>query len=176
MELSCERMTPGHFDPLIEKEHWERYTFAASRIKNHTVCDVACGTGYGSKLLADAGAASVEGFDISPDAIAYAKKNFSTPNVSFNILSAENLLGVPDGHFSIVTSFETIEHLSNVEVYVQEMHRILKPGGSFFVSTPDRRLASVFYSFQGHPANSYHVREFTHKELVTTLTSVRLRG
>jgi len=47
------------------------------------VLGVACGPGYGTALLANAGAAQIDGFDYSPEAIAFAKKTWALLNVSF---------------------------------------------------------------------------------------------
>jgi len=45
------------------------------------VLGVACGPGYGTALLANAGAAQIDGFDYSPEAIAFAKKTWALLNV-----------------------------------------------------------------------------------------------
>jgi ubiquinone/menaquinone biosynthesis C-methylase UbiE len=60
-----------------------------------------------------------------------------------------------DASFDTVVSFETIEHLTDVAAYLDEVCRVLKPGGSFLVSTPNRRLAF---------ANPFHTVEFTFRQ------------
>jgi len=112
-------------------------------------------------LLADAGAKSVRGFDIDSSAAEYANEHFIAGNLSYAQGNAENLAGVPDNSADVVVSFETIEHLNQVGSYLKEMRRILRPGGQYFVSTPDRRLASTMYPLRGRPNNGYHVEEFT---------------
>jgi SAM-dependent methyltransferase len=165
MELTCERFTPGgDFSPDVEQEHVERYRYAAGFVKGANVIDIACGSGYGSKMLADAGARSVRGFDISESAVAYANERFASPNLSYAQGNAENLAAVADNSVDVVVSFETIEHLEHVDKYLLEMMRILRPGGQFMVSTPERRLASVLYPLRGRPNNGYHVDEFTGRQ------------
>jgi ubiquinone/menaquinone biosynthesis C-methylase UbiE len=171
MNITHERMTPGHSDSLIEKEHWERYKFAAQFVKKELVCDIACGTGYGSKFLLEAGAKAVEGFDISEDAVEYARKNSSAPNVKFHVKSAEDLTGIQDCNFGVIISFETVEHLNNIDKYLSEMDRILKAGGSFIISTPERKLSSVLFNFTGRPANAFHTREFSYREFYKVLNN-----
>ena len=60
----------------IRRDHSERYFFASTVIRNPsvpTVMDVACGVGYGAKIMSDTGAV-VLAFDISPLANAAASK------------------------------------------------------------------------------------------------------
>jgi O-antigen biosynthesis protein len=166
MEISCERFTLGTtFSPDVEQEHLERYRYAARFVQGAQVVDVASGSGYGSSMLADAGAASVRGFDLDHPAVEYANDHFTAPNLSFEQGNAEDLAGVPGNSVDIVVSFETIEHLHNVPAYLREMRRILRPGGQYIVSTPDRRLASTMYPLRGRPNNGYHVEEFTGPQL-----------
>ncbi len=160
----------GEFRPLIENEHLARYRFAAQLAKGKQVADIACGTGYGTKMLALSGAHSVHGMDLSEDAVAFCKEHNHAPNAIYSVANAQKLTAIQDSAFDIVVSFETIEHLSDVEAYLDEMARILRPGGTFLVSTPDRRISSVLYFFFGHPANKYHVREYNQRELLNLLS------
>ena len=57
----------------IEEDHLARYDFACKFVNRKKVLDIACGMGYGSKMLSKAGALCVDGVDISEEAIEYAK-------------------------------------------------------------------------------------------------------
>lgn len=122
-------------------------------------------------MLAKAGARSVCGMDSSEDAVKICRDSYDTPNVTYTIANAQKLTTISDGEFDTVISFETIEHLPDVEAYLDEMARILRPGGTFLVSTPDRRIGSVMHCFLGHPQNPYHVREYTERELLNLLST-----
>jgi ubiquinone/menaquinone biosynthesis C-methylase UbiE len=122
-------------------------------------------------MLADAGAKTVHGMDISEEAVELCLERYNTSNVTYSIANAQELTAISDNQFDVVVSFETIEHLPNVEAYLDEMARILRPGGTFLVSTPDRRIVSTMHFFQGHPANPYHVREYTGRELIDLLST-----
>jgi len=171
MEFTCERLMLGRFSALTENEHLARYRFAARLVEGRRVADIACGTGYGTQMLAKAGATCALGMDISEDAIAFSQMNDGSPNASYVTADAQKLTDISDGMFDLVVSFETIEHLPDVEAYLNEMARILRPGGTFLVSTPDRRIASVLHVFLGHPQNPYHIREYTERELVELLST-----
>ena len=85
----------------IRRDHVERYRFAASKLPKGLVLDVACGCGYGSKLLHDAGF-EVIGIDISEEAIEYAKTHHNGPHfVQGDATDAY-------GPFDAVVSFETL--------------------------------------------------------------------
>jgi SAM-dependent methyltransferase len=79
--------------------------------------------------------------------------------------------------FSVVTSFETVEHIQEDEAFVGELARVLKPGGTLFLSTPN---GSQSLSGGENPSNPFHVREYAPDELVVLLGKhfrhVDLRG
>lgn len=170
MDISCERLMLGEFRPLIEHEHLARYRFAMQHVEGMRVADIACGTGYGSVMLAKGGARSVHGMDISEDAVSFCLEHNNALNVTYSVADGQKLTAISDRSFDIVVSFETIEHLIDVESYLDEMARILRPGGTFLVSTPDRRISSVLYCISRRPANKYHVREYTERELINLLS------
>lgn len=62
-------------------------------------------------------------------------------------------------------SFETIEHLNEHDKFLSEARRVLRPGGIFIVSTPDRDN----YSPADRQANPYHVLELTQSEFSNLL-------
>jgi len=99
----------------IADDHVVRYLWAASWMKEHggikTVLDGACGCGYGSQILAEAGF-TVAGIDVSDEAIGWGEKYYAHENVSYD---CKDLLKI-DTEFTrvdAVVSFETLEHLEN---------------------------------------------------------------
>jgi SAM-dependent methyltransferase len=85
-------------------------------------------------------------------------------------------LPLKTGCVDLVVSFETIEHVADAWALVDEIRRVLKPGGLLVLSTPNR----AFGPAERHTANPFHVREFTADELCALLRSafsdVRLYG
>jgi SAM-dependent methyltransferase len=144
---------------LFEAEHRQRYEFFASKCRGLRVLDVACGVGYGTRLLAEHGAASVTGVDISPEAIAIARTRFAHQSVEYVQGDATNL--APLGKtFDAAVSFETIEHLADPAALIRAVHRVIAPGGFFACSTPNRNFAH-----KGGP-NPYHLCEWSHAEFL----------
>ncbi|MDD5527838.1 MAG: class I SAM-dependent methyltransferase [Patescibacteria group bacterium] len=145
---------------IIYDEHLVRYRLAAQAAAGKKILDIACGSGYGSKILAEAGAAKVTAVDKSPEAVAMAKQDYHAANLEFKAGDAENIAEA-DKSFDLVVSFETIEHLNNAEKYLAEIARVLNAQGFFLVSTPNREVFGQ--------KNPYHLREFTRGEFEAVL-------
>jgi 2-polyprenyl-3-methyl-5-hydroxy-6-metoxy-1,4-benzoquinol methylase len=157
-----ERMdaTVDIFDQKRRKFHLDRYQFAAQRVTGKRVLDCACGTGYGTRIMREAGGASaVVGVDIERKAIEYANKNHRVDSTSF-ICSSGDGLALPNASVDVVTSFETIEHVPDDVVLVEEFYRVLKPQGVLIISTPNQwPLADT----------PYHIREYDRESFIQVL-------
>lgn len=151
--------TGERFDPLINKSdyaetssHIARYQFAGEYVnknsrfqKSEKVLDVACGFGYGTKILHRLTGMKVVGLDLSEAAINYAKKIcFKKPVINFLVGDARNL-PFPDNSFQYIVSFETIEHMHYQDALsmIKELHRVLKPGGILIISTPNKIFSLI---------------------------------
>ncbi len=140
------------------QEHIARYVFAAQFVQGRAVLDVACGCGYGSAYLLSRGARWVVGGDISEKAIRSARQWLGNgPRLQFIFLNGTQLPFLPRS-FDLVVSFETIEHLPAPRKFLQEVKRVLKPGGLFLCSTPNSEVSPLL---GGKPACAYHSQEFT---------------
>jgi SAM-dependent methyltransferase len=149
----------------VQIEHYHRYLFARSMIADADVIDVASGEGYGSALLAQV-ARSVIGIEYSSTTVRTATSNFPRPNLHF-LQADARLLPLHDAVADFVVSFETIEHFDRQHQFVDEVRRVLRPGGSFIVSTPDRDV----YSSTGAPVNPFHARELSRTEFIALLAA-----
>src|SRR5581483_11909615 len=159
LEFTGERFVPGT-PGEIWYEHWHRYHFALPLVQGSRVLDVACGSGYGSALLARA-AAEVTGVDVAADAIAHARAKYAhAANLQFR---EGDCVALPfaDGSFDVVVSFETIEHIAAQERFLAELRRVLAPGGLLVLSCPNRPA----YSEARGITNPFHVRELDRAEL-----------
>ncbi|MHC1708680.1 MAG: class I SAM-dependent methyltransferase [Bacteroidales bacterium] len=177
MLFTGERYLGNMSQAQISYEHWHRYYFAREFVKNKSVLDIASGEGYGSFLLSKQ-ANTVVGIDISEEAVLHARQTYTSANLEFLTGSASMIPINGSGIFDVVVSFETIEHISEEDQinFLREVKRVLKPGGLFIVSTPDKLL----YSDQRNYVNEYHVKEFYREEFIQFLknyfTQVKLCG
>lgn len=136
--------------------HLNRYAISKNYVQGKKVLDVACGEGYGSKLIKQWGAEVVMGVDISQEAINNANKIFAENGLVYMVHSAEHL-PFPDDSYDVAVSLETIEHLEHPELFLQELRRVVKPDGVIIVSCPNdpyysRRVANF--------VNPYHKKEY----------------
>jgi SAM-dependent methyltransferase len=153
-------MVPSAADANTFWEHILRYRFAAQFAAGKRVLDIACGEGYGSAGLVAAGAASVIGVDVSPEACEHARTCYK---IDARVGTAE-AIPIPDTSVDVVVSFETIEHLQQPVIFIKECHRVLAPGGALIISTPNLTVYK-----QRTPNNPFHQHEMTLEEFETSL-------
>lgn len=158
----------------IALEHIHRYLIARDAVKNLCVLDIACGEGYGSAMLAET-ALQVFGVDISAMAIDHAQSVYKMANLAFMVGAADRI-PLPDDSVDAVVSFETIEHHDKHNEMLAEIKRVLRPGGTLIVSSPDKK---EFSEIPGH-SNPFHVKELYAQEfrdlISSHFTTVRFYG
>jgi 2-polyprenyl-3-methyl-5-hydroxy-6-metoxy-1,4-benzoquinol methylase len=152
------------YDPRLtiweDYSHLKRYEFALQFInRNDSVLDIACGTGYGTKILGSK-ANIVYGVDISKKAISYAKKNYKLKNTKYI-----------QQHFwdcnitvDIVVSFETLEHIPNENGIIDLFNKLLNLSGKIVI-------ASVPY-LEKVGNNPHHIHFNLNEESIVTDSSV----
>lgn len=100
------------------------------------VLEVGCGHGGISCYLASIGAARVVGIDLAEDRLRYARElreriegecKRELP-VEFMEMDAMNM-SFAEGSFDLVVADNLIEHVSDVSAFLEETHRVLRPGG-----------------------------------------------
>ena len=90
-------------------EHIHRYYEALLQIDpTDVVLDIACGTGFGTEIIAGKTNEKVIGGDIAADAIDECRKLWQKNNLEFKVLDGTKL-DFPDQYFNKIVSFETID-------------------------------------------------------------------
>ncbi|MDD4627887.1 MAG: class I SAM-dependent methyltransferase [Candidatus Peribacteraceae bacterium] len=159
-----EFFVPGQTSRRIRDDADARYRFAAPFVAGKKVLEVACGTGYGTDRMKQAGAASILAMDISEDALSYARAHFQSPGVVFRQGDIAHMDF--SEQFDAAVCFETIEHTPHYREALVNLHRALKPGGVLLLSTPNRIMTSPSASRITDPIpNPYHTQEFVPSEM-----------
>jgi SAM-dependent methyltransferase len=168
MDIEKERISANFLMPAwLLTEHNARFNFATRYTAGKVIVDCACGNGTGTQIFA-ANAAAVHAFDISEEALEEARKKCNNPNTTFKQGSATGL-PLADGFADVYVSLETIEHIPDDLAYLKEAARVVKTGGLFICSTPNRLVTNPGKTVNDKPANVFHVREYTEDEFVALL-------
>lgn len=149
-ERAIERIAPGFFPAGLEREHVARYRWAGRWVAGKTVLDVACGTGYGSALLQQAGARRVVAVDHHAPALAFAAARYPGPR---HVRADALALPFARASFDMVVSLETVEHLSDPVGFVEGVRALLGTGGLAALSTPEPARSDG--------SNPYHLHEMS---------------
>lgn len=153
----------------IEIGHRVRYYWALQHLSaGASVLDAACGTGYGSCILADGGL-SVFGIDISREAVAFARHYFARSKITYAVAPIDDGVSVRRltayiAPFDAVVSLETLEHLEHPDTFLGTAFECLKPGGILLCSTPNAEAMSLAEA-------PYHRRHFTPDETLHLLSN-----
>jgi len=108
-----------------------------------TILEIGCSSGYFSNKLSSR-AKNVYGLDINQEHIMIAQKTY--PNIKFLAQDAE-ILPYHEKMFDAVVILEVYEHVKDQKKLINEINRILKPGGVLILSTPNRGLFSFLDSY-----------------------------
>ena len=135
--------------------HLERYEFACRYARPGRLLDIACGVGYGTRLLIDQcpGVTEAVGVDLSSEAITYAKQHYQREGLRFVVDDAMRFSD-PE-RFNAIVSLETIEHLPDPESFVGDLvDRLTRPQGVIIASVPTTPSVD---------ANPHHLHDFTER-------------
>jgi SAM-dependent methyltransferase len=126
------------FDAMREEDGCEPCALSEkihgySSARGLKVLDVGCGNGYVLFQYARNGA-EVTGVDLTATAVDLSRKRFALGGLpgKFVEIDGEHL-PFPDDHFDIACSMGVLHHISNPQTTVDEIYRVLKPGGRLIV-------------------------------------------
>ncbi|BCJ31220.1 class I SAM-dependent methyltransferase [Actinocatenispora sera] len=132
--------------------------------------DLLGAAGYGADLLGAAGARRLTGLDYDAGTLAHVRRRYPAVAVARGNAVA---LPVRTGAVAAVVSMQLIEHLWDQPAHLSECARVLAPGGTLVLSTPNRLTFSPGYDpATDRPRNIYHSRELSPTELAGLVAAV----
>lgn len=149
-----ESVWPGVRNDLFVA-HESIYRFASPYALGANVLDAGCGTGYGSRILAEAGASHVLGVDIDRLSIAFARRRYATATLEFERADCQDLTLLP-ARFDLVFASNVLEHLERPERFVSTAFETLRPGGHALFAVPpitSGAMAAVHHGIHYHRSN-----------------------
>ncbi|NPV01305.1 MAG: class I SAM-dependent methyltransferase [Brevinematales bacterium] len=138
-------------------------------VKNPKIIDLGCGPGHLCKSIHEKGF-PVIGVDISENSLKLVREK-GIPTIKADL---QEKLPFKDDELDILVASEVVEHIFDTETFMSELKRVMKPGGSIIITTPNvASLARRFLLFFGkNPYLDYklsgtagHVRYFTFKNM-----------
>ncbi len=153
---------------LIYLFHLATYDFCVPYIRQKRVLDFGCGSGYGTHLMSEH-CQDIVGVDIADDAIDFANSRYSSDNLEYRRIGNIETTPLPfdDASFDVVISFQVMEHIEQVDKYLDEIRRVLRDDGVVVIATPDRTTRL----FPGQrPWNEYHIVEYGPADFRAQLT------
>ena len=105
--------------------------------------DIGCGAGFIVESLRQFGA-DAYGFDINSNSIAFAKSNY--PKNKF-YLNSNDIISEFSDYFDFIYSSEVIEHVSELDAYLELIKKISRPSAFVYVTTPIFPLISALKMF-----------------------------
>jgi ubiquinone/menaquinone biosynthesis C-methylase UbiE len=98
------------------------------------VLEIGCGVGMLCDYLSQMYDMNVVGIDVDPEQIKIAKKHYSNNRkLSFSVKTASNLL-FDNSSFDMILSFKVLHHISDWEIVLKEVNRVLRSNGIFVFS------------------------------------------
>lgn len=149
-EITSEEITS---DNPIHQRLFKAYVVAEDYVGGD-VLEVGCGEGRGIDLLIKKARTFTAVDKIGPVIDRLQEKYKAGRFISMNI---PPLSGLTDNTYDVVVSFQVIEHIEDDELFLREIHRVMKPGGIALLTTPNRRLSLT--------RNPWHIREYLPEEL-----------
>ncbi|GIV40583.1 MAG: hypothetical protein KatS3mg033_2383 [Thermonema sp.] len=171
LSFSTTEITSGHLasDAPLHYRLLFAYKAAAECLEGGKLLEVGCGIGRGLPYLLP----KVDAYwAIDKNRQLLEALQAQYPQATFISGQVPPLSQIPDNSFDYVLSFQVIEHIPNDRLFIRELHRVLKPGGTLILTTPNR-LRSL-------TRNPWHIREYTATELTQLLqsffTEVKMQG
>jgi SAM-dependent methyltransferase len=129
---------------LLFPTYRNRYLFIQKALIQHSaesqfgrVLNLGTGEGDYDPMIARF-AQEMIGCDINPNDIAFARQlNANLENVTYQVEDALQL-SFPDNHFDLIVSVDVMEHVGKPRRMLEEIQRVLKPGGKAFITFPQR--------------------------------------
>ena len=135
-------------DNYVFQRSLRAYVDAAEMISGK-VLEIGTGSGYGVEIVAP----KTDSFVTIDKFVTELPQNEVTQDKVEFIQMTVPPIALPDNTFDFVITFQVIEHIGPDEQFVQEIARVLKPGGKLIVTTPNIKMSLS--------RNPWHVREYT---------------
>ena len=155
-----------------DEAHRKMYqAFGTKFLQNKTgnLLDIGAGLGYFVRFALKYPGWNALGYEISVPAVEYARNVLGLKDLMF--AGAVEDSGFAPEHFDLITLWDVLEHIPNPYILLSYIFRILKPGGSLFVATPNAPIqvfkATVKAMLFGMVEGAHYLEAKDHVNLYT---------
>ncbi|HEX2994242.1 MAG TPA: class I SAM-dependent methyltransferase [Anaerolineales bacterium] len=124
-------------------------------VRDKDILEIGCGNGHGAYLLNQSAPRSYIGLDLMEEQVGKARQRY--PGYQFLVQDANDLSQFEDASKDVIIVFGVLHHIPEWRRVIDEVQRVLRPGGNFFVEEPrgmDLKLFEVFFRW-GHPDSDF---------------------
>ncbi len=141
---------PIRIEYIIEniKRHFNVNNIENNFLKNLNILDIGCGGGLISEPMSRLGG-TVTGIDASEKNIKVAQIHAKKNNLNIRYLNKSPEQLNEFEKFDVILNLEIIEHVDNVNLYIESCYKLLKKNGIMFTATLNRTLTSYVKAIIG---------------------------
>ena len=141
---------PIRIEYILEKitNHFKLDNNKKNFLKDLEILDIGCGGGLISEPMARLGG-KVTGIDASQKNIKVASLHSKKNNLSINYLNKSPEQLNEKEKFDIILNLEIVEHVDNLDLYLQSCYNLLKKDGLMFTATINRTFISYVKAIIG---------------------------
>jgi ubiquinone/menaquinone biosynthesis C-methylase UbiE len=141
-------------DNPIHQRLFYPYLKVLETIQPGVVLEIGTGAGRGVEVLSKV-ASHYIGIDKNAPLLKELQAKY--PKYEFLDMFIPPLTGIANNSVDSIVTFQVIEHIANDHAFLQEAHRVLKPGGKLYLTTPNKIMSLT--------RNPWHEREYLGQEL-----------
>ena len=130
------------------RKHFKISDKKINPFKELKILDIGCGGGLISEPMARLGA-NVTGIDASEKNIKIAKIHSKENNLNINYINSSPEKLKEKEEFDIILNLEIIEHVEDVNLYIDSCSKLLKKSGLMFTATLNRTVVSYIKAIVG---------------------------
>jgi 2-polyprenyl-6-hydroxyphenyl methylase/3-demethylubiquinone-9 3-methyltransferase len=129
--------------------HWKRDSLSPGPLRGLSLLDIGCGGGLLCEPMARLGA-TIMGIDAAQRNIMVAGQHAAGQGLSIDYRqNTAEVLAADGRQFDIVLALEVVEHVADVDLFLQSCGRLVKPGGLLFLSTLNRTAKAWVLAIAG---------------------------
>ena len=141
---------PSRIEFIKEKliSHFKLKINTEEPLKNINILDIGCGGGLLCEPLKRMGA-TITGIDASEKNIKAAKFHADEMGLKINYIHCAPEKLKIEKKFDVILNMEVVEHVSNVDLFIENCSKLIEKNGIMFVATINKNLKSYLFAILG---------------------------